>query len=86
VKKLTAARKRRPKYLYASRARYFAKFYGRAGLWVANVLWVIGRGIALARELIGRKKPHACEMQWRDIWINGWDPLKRPVIPGAESS
>jgi len=86
VKKLTAQRKRRPKYLYASRARYFAKFYGRPGLWAANLLWHLGRVIALARELIGHKKPHACKMQWRDIWINGWDPLKRPMIPGVDPS
>lgn len=77
VKSLTAQRKRRPAYWYASRARYYAKFYGRGGLWAANLFWLVGRSISLARELIGNKEPHTCEREWLDIWANWWDPLKR---------
>ena len=32
---------------YAARARYFAKFYGRRGLWLANGLWYVGRAVSL---------------------------------------
>ena len=76
-----AARRRRPAYYYASRARYFAKFYGRLGLGLANLLWTTGRAISKARELVGNKKPHVCEKEWRDIWTNFWNPLKPPARP-----
>lgn len=75
VKTLSAARKRLPPYWYASRARYYAKFYGRAGLWAANLLWLMGRSISLTRELVGNKQPHTCEKEWRGIWTNSLQPL-----------
>lgn len=78
VKKLTAERKRRPAYFYHSRNRYFAKFYGRAGLWTANILWEAGRGISLARELLRHKEPHTCQHESIDIWSNCWTPLAPP--------
>jgi GT2 family glycosyltransferase len=77
VKKATIERKRRPAYFYAARARYYAKFHGRLGLWAANLYWGVGRLIALARELVGNKDPHACQREARDIWIN-W---RRPLAP-----
>lgn len=76
VKSLTEARGRRPDYYYASRARYFAKYYGRPGLWLSNVLWTLGRGISLLREGVGHKAPHVCEREWRDIWTGGLSPLR----------
>lgn len=76
VKSLTAERKRRPSYYYASRSRYLAKYYGRAGLWASNLLWTLGRGVSLARELAGRKEPHTCECEWRDIWHGALRPLR----------
>jgi len=78
-----SARRRRPAYFYASRARYFTKFYGRGGLWVTNLLWILGRGVSLARETLGSKKPHTCECEWLDIWKNWWDPLKPPARTGV---
>jgi GT2 family glycosyltransferase len=78
VKRLTRERRRRPYYYYASRARYFAKFYGRSGLWCANVLWGLGRCISLLREWFGSKTPHTCENEWRDLWINAIDPMRAP--------
>ena len=78
VKQLSAERKRRPRYYYASRSRYFGKYYGRLGLLGTNILWTIGRCISFARELVGNKEPHTCEREWLDIWTNALDPLKMP--------
>lgn len=68
VKSLHAARKRLPRYYYASRARYFRKHYGISGLLAANLLWSTGRGISWLREKVGVKQPHTVERQLVDIW------------------
>ena len=83
VKEALKARKRPRSYLYASRSRYFAKFYGPTGLWTANVMWLLGRSISALRELIGQKQPHICEYGERDIWMNWRNPLKPALIPNA---
>jgi N-acetylglucosaminyl-diphospho-decaprenol L-rhamnosyltransferase len=75
VKADMAARRRPRPYLYGSRSRYFAKFYGIVGLWLTNLLWLVGRSLSWVRELIGNKKPHTCEFQAQDIWINCLTPL-----------
>ena len=75
-------RRRAPRYYYAARARYFAKFYGRSGLWLANVCWYLGRLISLPRELFGRAALHR-EREASDIWINAARPLQ--PHPGAPS-
>lgn len=75
VEELARARKRRPRYYYASRSRYFAKHHGTVGFWLANLMWTAGRGIALVREAAGHKDPHTCAMQWRDIWTNAFQPV-----------
>ena len=75
VESLTANLIRRPRYYYASRARCFAKFYGRTGLWVANIMWLAGRSIALLREVLGTKRRHTCEKEWLDIWTNAYRPM-----------
>jgi GT2 family glycosyltransferase len=62
---------RLPSYYYASRSRYFRKFYGPAGPLLANVAWLAGRGIAKARGVFGRPAPAVCAARARDIWI-GW--------------
>jgi N-acetylglucosaminyl-diphospho-decaprenol L-rhamnosyltransferase len=77
VKRLSRQRRRRPAYYYLSRSRYLAKFYGRPGLWGANLLWLTGRTIALARELLGNKQPHTCDGEERDLWTGAWRPLAR---------
>jgi N-acetylglucosaminyl-diphospho-decaprenol L-rhamnosyltransferase len=64
------ARRRPPRYLYASRALYFRKGYGSLGLLAANALWYIGRSVSLARELVGHKAPHTCEKEWLDNWTD----------------
>lgn len=76
VKKLTAERKPRPAYFYAARARYFAKHYGLAGLWLTNVCFVLGRCVSLTRETFGNKQPHLCERELRNIWRFCLRPLR----------
>ncbi len=78
VKEASLQRNRRPRYWYASRARYYAKWYGWQGLMAANVFWTVGRCVSLARELLGLKKPHVCAHEWRDIWTNFWSPINGP--------
>jgi len=86
VKAAMAARKRPKAYLYASRTRYFTKFYGYTGLWIANLLWLAGRSISLVREWVGKKQPHTCESEASDIWINWRNPMKPPILPGSENT
>src|SRR6267143_3864527 len=71
----TRMQRRAPRYYYEARARYFAKFYGRPGLWLANGLWHLGRAVLLTRELFGRQVSHR-EHEGFDIWINALDPLR----------
>lgn len=78
VPSATVQRKRRPRYYYAARSRYFAKFYGRTGLWMANLAWMAGRAISLSRELVRHKEPHTCSAEWRDNWTNWRRPLQPP--------
>ena len=80
-------RKRRPRYYYASRARYLAKFYGRGGPCAANLLWWAGRSISLAREVGGRKPPHTAEREPVDIWTGCFRgaPPASDTIPGEKS-
>ncbi|MEL7034521.1 MAG: glycosyltransferase family 2 protein [Cyanobacteria bacterium J06592_8] len=84
VKSDVATRKRPRPYLYASRSRYFAKFYGIPGLWLANLCWLTGRGISLARELVQQKQPHTCQYQALDVWMNWQNPMKAPLLPGKQ--
>lgn len=76
VKAEIAKRRRPPSYLYASRSRYFAKYYGKMGLWLTNCYWLLGRSLAGLREILGNKQPHTCEAQEQDIWFNWRHPLK----------
>lgn len=76
TKKDVNQRKRPSSYLYASRSRYYAKFYGILGLWFANMCWLLGRSIAKLREIIKNKQPHTCEFQEQDIWYNWLNPMK----------
>jgi len=80
---LGAGRMRLPAYHYASRARYYAKVYGRSGLWLANALWAAGRCVSLAREAFDRRPTHVCERQGRDNWTNWRHPLRRPLAPAG---
>jgi hypothetical protein len=52
---------------------------------MVNVLWLSGRRISLSREIIGKKQPHTCEYQALDIWINLWEAMKPPKLPGQDN-
>ncbi len=84
VKQSFAERKRVPRYFYASRARYFAKYYGGvAGVVVANLAWLAGRSISFLRETLGRKRPHTAERHALDLWTRWATPLAPPEDPPA---
>jgi GT2 family glycosyltransferase len=78
-----AARRRAPRYYYEARARYFAKFYGRRGLWLANGFWYLGRCISLTREVLGNASPRHREREAFDIWTNALNPLREPSARGS---
>ena len=77
VKSLARARKKLPRYYYASRTRLFYQAHGRAGLWAANAAWHLGRGITRARGLMGRPGNPSTEAEALDIWTGVRDPLGR---------
>ena len=65
---MTDARRRRPRYYYTSRSRCFRNAFGRRGLFAANALWTLGRGIAWLRESLGEKRPHTVDRELHDVW------------------
>jgi len=75
VKTLEKAKKRLPAYFYASRTRYFRQTYGPLGPLAANLCWHVGRSITQLRRLIGKPVAPINALQWRDIWINFFNPM-----------
>jgi len=75
VKASQSARKRLPSYYYASRTRVLYQMHGRLGLTQANLMWLLGRGIAQLRLLAGKRVPPANEKEASDIWTNFLNPL-----------
>lgn len=82
VKALARARKRLPRYYYSSRTRFFYQAYGYAGLWAANLLWLLGRGLAALRQLAGRRSNNFRQSEIVDIWTNIRIPLGPRLGPG----
>jgi GT2 family glycosyltransferase len=76
---------RPPLYFYASRARYFAKFYGRSGLWAANLFRMLGHPVSWLRRALGRGRPTVADSQWRDLWHNAGDPLAARARPASQN-
>jgi len=85
VKSSIAERKRPPRYFYASRARYYKKFYGAPGLFLTNLLWYLGRSVSLLRELVRNKSPHLCQREASDIWIAFGAPVQETAKQEATS-
>lgn len=76
-----SALERLPAYYYASRSRYFRKYYGQTGPFLANCAWLAGRVIAKLRGLAGRPAPSVCAGRARDIWIGWRKNLGAPFRP-----
>lgn len=72
----TRAGDRLPDYYYHSRSRYYRKRYGPPGLISANLCWLLGRTVSLARRLFGKRGPPAPKHEFFDIWKHrpGWIP------------
>jgi N-acetylglucosaminyl-diphospho-decaprenol L-rhamnosyltransferase len=71
-------RTRLPRYHYASRARYFAKFHGgRWGVVLANLMWSAGRAVSFAREAAGKRTRHVAAHQGWDNWSFLASPMTR---------
>jgi N-acetylglucosaminyl-diphospho-decaprenol L-rhamnosyltransferase len=83
VKSLGAARKRLPRYYYASRTRYLHAAHGHAGVLAANLAWHLGRAIARLRTLAGKSARQGVEREASDIWINSLDPRGDRFAPGS---
>lgn len=82
VKALALSRRRLPRYFCESRARYFYKLYGHAGLLAANVLWSLGWTVSSLRALVQpRYRSPVYEAQWRDICINFWSLMAAYTQP-----
>lgn len=84
VKKLSAERKRRPRYYYEGRNRYFRQAYGTLGSWLANILWLSGLPISLFRQLLKPRESTLCEHEWRDVWIGSLRTGDRAIVTPAE--
>ena len=83
VKGAIKSRARIPRYYFEARTRYFAKFYGGVpGLVLTNILWMAGRGVSMARELVGHKQPHVCRREGLDNWTNWLRPMRAYSPPG----
>jgi hypothetical protein len=82
VKSLARAHKRLPSYYYSSRTRFFYQAHGMAGLWAANLMWTLGRGLAQFRRLAGKPVYARAEGEMRDIWTNVRQPLGARYAPG----
>ena len=66
------------------RARFFAKNYGRYGLFCANASWLAGWTIAIARRVLDGKRPRSREKEALDIWTNFLDPFRETTArPGV---
>jgi hypothetical protein len=82
VKSSMRAKKRPPAYYYAARTRYFRKWCGPFGHYAANLMWLLGRGVARLRALAGKPAPALCDHQGADQWTNWRAPLGDRRAPG----
>lgn len=77
-------KKRLPQYYYEARARYFYKLYGMTGLFLANILWWMGRTVSKFRQILGNSDKATVEKQWLDIWVNCFHPAKPYTHPDKD--
>jgi N-acetylglucosaminyl-diphospho-decaprenol L-rhamnosyltransferase len=81
VKSLIKERARLPRYFYSSRTRFLYQAHGRIGLFLANLVWYLGRGIKHATRLFGKPVHPLPRGQGRDIWTNFINPMGRRHAP-----
>lgn len=76
-----------PTYWYASRRRYFLKNHGRATLWAANFVYIVGGLVRRARSWVLKRPSHEPRRHMRDfLRFNlrlGDPPDGRPRPPEA---
>lgn len=77
VKAMQAAKKRLPPYYWRSRTRFLRQAHGPLGPLLGNLAWALGRGLAQARRLAGRRVPPTHDNETRDIWTG----ITRPLAP-----
>lgn len=63
-------------YWHASRARYYGKFFGRSGLWWANVCWMFGRFVSFTRDRLGNERSYTGAGRAARIWTNWREPVQ----------
>ncbi len=78
--------RRAPRYYYEARSRYFAKYYGRRGLWLANALWYAGRCISWPRGIARPERLRPREREAFDVWTNAIDPLRERAVRTSEAA
>jgi GT2 family glycosyltransferase len=78
--------RRAPRYYYEARARYFAKYYGRRGLWLANAFWYAGRCISWPRDLVNNGRLRPRDREALDVWTNAIDPLRQRKARTTEAA
>lgn len=78
LESLKRAKERKPWYHFRSRSRYYAKYFGRGGLLVANLSWEIGFVVAVLLWLLLRRPLPSGRREWLDIWSGFWRPLAAP--------
>lgn len=79
LESLRRSKKRKPWYFFRSRSRYYAKHYGRFGLFIANVCWELGFLVALMLRAAVRRPLPSCEREWLDVWSGFLNPLAKPT-------
>jgi GT2 family glycosyltransferase len=77
--------KRAARYLYESRARFFATHYGIPGLLAANVAFAAGYALSRARGAITRRTFGHREREPLDVWINTLAPFRPYTHPGGRN-
>lgn len=75
-------RKPLPDYYYHSRARYYLKYYGRTGLFLANVCWILGRLVSLLRQVLGDFDMPVSSDEHIGIWKRPAASRGRSPVPG----
>jgi N-acetylglucosaminyl-diphospho-decaprenol L-rhamnosyltransferase len=78
-------KKRAARYLYESRARFFATHYGIPGLLTANLAFGAGYVLSRARGVLAHQSRAHREREPLDVWINTLAPFRPYTHPGGRN-